>query len=34
VQRTYTSGGLSITNNKFVEWVNEVAADVDGGLFR
>ena len=33
VERTYTSGGLSITNNRFVAWVNEVARDVDIGVF-
>lgn len=34
IERAYTSGGLSITNNDFVGWVGDVARDIDAGVFR
>ena len=33
IERTYTSGGISTTNNQFVAWVNDAARDIDGGVF-
>jgi hypothetical protein len=33
MERAYTSGGSRNTNNPFVAWVNEAAADIDAGVF-